>query len=212
MQNEQENFWKGSFGNQFIKRNTFETHKKFNNFYIKRYGCSRDFINNFFLKKINLEKPVLEVGCNIGNQLNALSRIGFKNLYGIDINNESLTIVKKNTNLNIIKSSGFNIPFKDSFFNIVFTSFVLIHIHPKNLKKIMAEIYRVSNNYIYGLEYYNNDLIEINYRNYKNKAWKGDYCKLYLKTFKKLKLVKERIYQNKDNLEDYDKIFLLKKS
>ena len=88
---------------------------------------------------------------------------------------------------------------------------VLIHIHPKNLDKIFDEIYRVSNKYIFGFEYFNDKLIEIKYRNYKNKLWKGDYANILLKKYKNLRLVKEKIYENKDVKNIYDKIYLLKK-
>ena len=211
MNNEQEKFWKGNFGNNYISRNKFRSQKEFDNFYIRRYGETKKNINLKFLKGINKNKPILEVGCNIGNQLKIFEDIGFKKLFGIDINIKNLKKGKKNINLNIIESSGFDIPFKDNYFNLVFTNNVLIHIHPKNLDKIFDEIYRVSNKYIFGFEYFNNKLIEIKYRNYKNKLWKGDYANILLKKYKNLRLVKEKIYENKDVKNIYDKIYLLKK-
>ena len=211
MNNEQEKFWKGNFGNNYISRNKFRNQKEFDNFYIRRYGETKKNINLKFLKGINKNKPILEVGCNIGNQLKIFEDIGFKKLIGIDINIKSLKKAKKNINLNIIESSGFDIPFKDNYFNLVFTNNVLIHIHPKNLDKIFDEIYRVSNKYIFGFEYFNDKLIEIKYRNYKNKLWKGDYANILLKKYKNLRLVKEKIYENKDVKNIYDKIYLLKK-
>ena len=211
MNNEQEKFWKGNFGNNYISRNKFRNQKEFDNFYIRRYGETKKNINLKFLKGINKNKPILEVGCNIGNQLKIFEDIGFKKLFGIDINIKSLKKAKKNINLNIVESSGFDIPFKDNYFNLVFTNNVLIHIHPKNLDKIFDEIYRVSNKYIFGFEYFNNKLIEIKYRNYKNKLWKGDYANILLKKYKNLRLVKEKIYENKDVKNIYDKIYLLKK-
>lgn len=211
MNNEQEKFWKGNFGNNYISRNKFRNQKEFDNFYIRRYGETKKNINLKFLKGINKNKPILEVGCNIGNQLKIFEDIGFKKLFGIDINIKSLKKAKKNINLNIVESSGFDIPFKDNYFNLVFTNNVLIHIHPKNLDKIFDEIYRVSNKYIFGFEYFNDKLIEIKYRNYKNKLWKGDYANILLKKYKNLRLVKEKIYENKDVKNIYDKIYLLKK-
>ena len=211
MNNEQEKFWKGNFGNNYISRNKFRNQKEFDNFYIRRYGETKKNINLKFLKGINKNKPILEVGCNIGNQLKIFEDIGFKKLFGIDINIKSLKKAKKNINLNIVESSGFDIPFKDNYFNLVFTNNVLIHIHPKNLDKIFDEIYRVSNKYIFGFEYFNDKLIEIKSRNYKNKLWKGDYANILLKKYKNLRLVKEKIYENKDVKNIYDKIYLLKK-
>ena len=209
--NEQEKFWIGEFGKKYISRNKFRNKTEFNNFYKKRYGISRKQINLHILKNINKNKPILEVGCNIGNQLVALNDIGFTNLYGIDINKRSIKIAKKNPKLNVIEGSGFNIPFKDNYFNLVFTNNVLIHIHPNNLNKIMREIYRVSNKYILGFEYFNDSLVEINYRKHKNKLWKGDYSKQFQKLNKKIKVVKEIIYENKDVKQIYDKLYLFEK-
>ena len=112
MNNEQEKFWKGNFGNNYISRNKFRNQKEFDNFYIRRYGETKKNINLKFLKGINKNKPILEVGCNIGNQLKIFEDIGFKKLFGIDINIKSLKKAKKNINLNIIESSGFDIPFQ----------------------------------------------------------------------------------------------------
>ena len=212
MKNEQELFWKGSFGNKYIKRNKFNKIQDFNEFYIKRYGLTRDKINKTFLKNINTNKPILEVGCNIGNQLVALENIGYKNLFGVDINKKSLLEAKKNSNINFLESSAFDLPFKDSYFNLVFTNNVLIHIKPSNLDKIFNEIYRVSDKFIMGFEYYNKSLINLKYRNNKNRLWKGDYANMFLKKFPNLKIIKEKIYKCHDEDKDiYDKMFLLKK-
>jgi pseudaminic acid biosynthesis-associated methylase len=212
MKNEQELFWQGSFGNKYIQRNKFNKIQDFNDFYIKRYGLTREQINKRFLKNINVNKPVLEVGCNIGNQLIALQNIGFKNLFGVDINKKSLIEAKKNTNINFLESSAFDLPFKDNYFNLVFTNNVLIHIKPSNLDKIFNEIYRVSDKFIMGFEYYNKSLINIKYRNHKNRLWKGDYSNMFLKKFSNLKIIKEKIYKCHDENKDiYDKMFLLKK-
>jgi pseudaminic acid biosynthesis-associated methylase len=213
MKNEQEKFWQGAFGNNYIQRNKFQKINDFNNFYISRYGQTRNKINLKALKGVNRKKAVLEVGCNIGNQLIALDNIGFKNLYGIDINKKSLLEAKKNTNINFLEASGFDIPFKDNFFNLVFTNNVLIHIQPNNLNKIFDELYRVSGKFIMGFEYYNKNITNIKYRNYSNKLWKGDYCNLLLKRFPNLKLVREQIYKCYDEEKNInDKLFLLKKN
>ena len=97
--NYQKEIWEGKFGQDFTKRNTFKSYKEWNNFYKKRYNFTKEEINKDFLKKIPKKIKILEVGCNIGNQLNCLYKMGFKNLYGIELQKECLKIIKKKKNL-----------------------------------------------------------------------------------------------------------------
>ncbi len=205
----QEQFWKSDFGNDYTERNYFSD-KQLDDFYIGNLGISRSKINKDFLDKLKIGN-ILEVGCNVGNQLSLLQAQGFKNLYGIDIFPQAVELAKTHTkNINIIQASAFDLPFKDNYFDLVFTSGVLIHISPKNIKKAMKEIYRVSKKYIWGFEYYNNNHITIPYRGNKNRLWKGNFAKMYLDLSPKLELVKEKMYKylNSDNV---DSGFLLKK-
>ncbi len=205
----QEKFWSSKFGQEYVSRNTFDP-KELDQLYISYFGISRSRLNKEFLGNLKINN-VLEVGCNMGNQLALLQKQGFKNLYGIEIYPEAVEQAKVHTRgINIIQGSGFNLPFKDSYFDLVFTSGVLIHTNLKDVKKLMKEICRVSNKYIWGYEYYHPKHKIINYRGNKNRAWKGDFCKLYMDYFPHLKLVKKHRlkYLNSDNI---DEMFLLKK-
>lgn len=205
----QENFWSSKFGKEYVSRNTFNP-KGLDGLYISNFGVSRSKLNKEFLDNLKI-KNILEVGCNIGNQLGLLQRQGFKNLHGIEIYPQAVEQAKTHTkNINIITGSAFDLPYKEKYFDLVFTAGVLIHINPDNLKKAMSEIYRTSNKYIWGYEYYSPKHVAINYRGNKNRLWKGDFTKLYLKYFPDLKLVKNKRlkYLNSDN---YDEMFLLKK-
>lgn len=68
--------WKGTFGRDYTSRNTFQDHQAFNRFYVERYGISRDDLNRRFLGHLSANARLLEIGCNIGNQLEALRQIG----------------------------------------------------------------------------------------------------------------------------------------
>jgi len=205
----EEKFWSSKFGKDYVSRNTFDP-RGLDKLYVSKFGVSRSKLNKEFLGRIKINN-ILEVGCNIGNQLALLQKQGFKNLYGIEIFPQAVEVAKKHTkNINIIQGRGFDLPFKDNFFDLVFTAGVLIHTNPKDLKKIMAEIYRTSNKYIWGYEYYNPKHVEIDYRENKARLWKGDFVKLYLKYFPKLKLVKKKRLKYKDG-DNCDEMFLLKK-
>jgi pseudaminic acid biosynthesis-associated methylase len=202
--------WKGKFGKDYTNRNALSL-RGVDNLYKKNYGITRSQIIKSFLGNLDRDIRILEVGSNVGNQLLLLQENGFKNLYGIEINDYAIQFSKSRTkNINIVQGSALDIPFRDGFFDLVFTSGVLIHIHPKDIKKAMKEIYRSSSRYIWGSEYYSKDWQEINYRGEKSLLWKTDYARLYLDSFSGLKLIKEKRlkYLNNDNL---DTVFLLKK-
>jgi pseudaminic acid biosynthesis-associated methylase len=168
-------------------------------------------INKEFFGKFSHSLNILEVGSNVGVQLELLRKLGFKNLFGIEINERAILQARKiHPHLNIIKGSGFNIPFRDKSFDLVFTSGVLIHINPKDLDEIMREIYRVSSKYIWGYEYYSDHLEEVGYRGKSNLIWKRNFAELYLKKFKDLSLIREKRL-NIINSNNISQFFLLKK-
>jgi hypothetical protein len=92
----------------------------------------------------------------------------------------------------------------------VFTSGLLIHIHPSDISEVMNEIHRCTRKYIWGLEHYADDYKEVVYRGQKNLLWNVDYKRLYLDLFDDLELVRdERVrYLDSDNV---DSMFLLSK-
>ena len=165
----QEKIWESDFGKKYTQRNTFDSYQMWNRSYIKKFGVSKEHINKNFLQKFSKKIKILEIGCNIGNQLHGLQRIGFKNLTGIDIQQNCLKKIKKNfNNIRVVRASAYNLPFKNNSFDFVFTSNVLIHFPPNKINKVFDEIYRVSSEWIWGFEYFSNKFEEIVYRKNKN--------------------------------------------
>jgi len=210
---QQEKVWSGKFGKNYTDRNILPP-EELDQVYIDRYGLSRTFLNKEFIEnKINKNKKILEIGCNIGNQLAIIQKMGYKNLWGIELQDYAVELAKERMkDANIIKSSAFNIPFKDSYFDLVFTSGLLIHISPKDINYVLDEIFRCCNSYIWGLEYFIPEGYEtVVYRGNDNLLWKTDFSKLFLDRFADLKLVHKKLlkYQDSDNL---DLMYLLKKT
>jgi len=206
----QEKFWSSAFGRDYSERNNFTNPKALDDFYVKKYGLARSKLNQNFLSGLKIEN-ILEVGCNIGNQLALLQKQGYKNLYGVEIQDYAVERAKELTkNINIIKGSVFDLPFKDGYFDLVFTADVLIHINPKDIKRALREIYRVSKKYIWGQEYFSEKYQPIVYRGNKNCLWKTDFAKLYKNTFPKLKLLKKAKLPYLEN-SNLDEMFLFKK-
>jgi pseudaminic acid biosynthesis-associated methylase len=207
----QEEFWNGNFGIEYTDRNKWPNDEGWDKTYRENWGLTKLEINNKVLKDLPKDIKILEVGCNYGMQLRGLQRMGFKNLYGIELINYAVEESKRFfSDLNIIQGSGFDVPFKDDFFDLVCTNAVLAHISPKDHYLFMKEIYRCSKRYIMGWEFYDKDLKEINYRGNSGYTWKADFEAIYKNHFPDLELREKHFvkYLSNDNI---DAIFLLEK-
>lgn len=203
--------WTGKFGKEYTDRNLVSL-IEFEKLYKKNYGITRTELNKLFLGSMDRSIRILEVGANIGIQLMYLQKLGFRNLYGIEPQDYAVELCKKRTRgISVVKGNAFDIPFKDGFFDLVFTSGVLIHIRPADIEMAMKEIYRCSRRYILGFEYYSERYKKIIYRGEKNLLWKANFPKLYLDLFDDLELVKEKLVNYLDN-EKVDVMFLLQKN
>jgi len=210
VETKQASVWEGQFGKEYTDRNTL-TPLQLDQLYKRNYGVSRTELNVEFISSFDRSIKILEVGSSLGNQLLSLQEMGFKNLYGIEINRYAVQQSKTNTkDINIICGSAFDIPFKDGFFDLVFTSGVLIHIAPADIKGALKEIRRCSREYIWGFEYYADSYTEVNYRGHTNLLWKTDFASLYLEQLEDLELVKEKRLKYLDST-NVDAMYLLKK-
>jgi pseudaminic acid biosynthesis-associated methylase len=213
MSNQQENFWSGQFGKEYTDRNTRQR-DELNQVYQSWYGVSRLTMNEKFLGSLPKDIRILEVGCNTGMQLACLQSMGFTSLYGIELQDYAVEKAKAYTQgINVIQGSAFDIPFKDKFFDLVFTSGVLIHIAPENLSKVFAEMYRCSKKYLWGFEYYAEKTTAINYRGNEGFLWKANYAQLMQDQFPDLKLTNKQLYPyiSEREIGNTDFMYLLEK-
>lgn len=208
---EQMEKWAGLFGREYTDRNALSL-EEMEALYKRNYGQTRTELNERFLEGIDRSIRILEVGSNVGNQLLCLQRMGFGNLYSIELQTHALELSRARTKrTNIIEGSAFDIPFKDGYFDLVFTSGVLIHIGPSDMASAMREIHRCTREYIWGLEYYADEHTEITYRGHKNLLWKADFARLYLDQLGDLELVREERFEYLDN-DNVDSMFLLRRT
>jgi len=200
--------WSGDFGREYTDRNDL-TAAQMDELYQRRFGLTRTALNLEFLGDLPRSLSILEVGTNLGTQLVSLQQIGFTNLYGLELQAYAVDQAQKRTrHINIIQGSAFDIPFKDRFFDLVFTSGMLIHINPHDLQTAMTEIRRCARSYIWGTEYFSDGLQEVKYHGKSNLMWKGNYAALYLQRFGDLQLIREKklVYRDSENV---DSMFLL---
>jgi pseudaminic acid biosynthesis-associated methylase len=201
--------WAGKFGDEYLRRNDMSL-RKIDGLYKKLYGLSRSRLNKLILPVGGLPiHEALEVGCGSGNQM-AMLRQSHRSTEarGIDVNGSSVkAAVSKG--FNVKQGSVFDIPYDDDSFDLVYTSGLLIHIHPDKLKDAMSEIVRVSSRYVWGYEYFSIPLQEVKYRDHHNMLWKWDYADAYEKWFG-LKLLRE-IHLVRLDGTGVDSMFLLEK-
>ena len=202
--------WKSDFGREYTDRNRLDT-TSLNDLYRKNYGITRTELNAAFWREIARDASFLEIGCNAGNQLALLFEMGHTNLSGVELQPYALEIARKRLpQASLAEGSVLAIPHGDSSFDVVFTSGVLIHISPNDLPRAMDEIYRCAKRYIWGVEYYAPETMEVSYRSQSGLLWKMDYARGYLERFCDLELVREQRLPYLENA-NVDSAFLLRK-
>ncbi len=202
--NNQEKFWKGKFGDSYIERNK----------------SKKTIINNiyFFKKalfKANKINSVCELGSNIGLNILALKKIyknKLKKVLSVEINKKASRIQKnKIKDIEVLNSSINSFDVKDKF-DLVLCKGILIHINPKDLKKTYKKINKLSKKYILIAEYFSPNPTKISYRGHKNKLFKRDFLKEYLKINRNSKLLDYGFIYEKDKFpQDNINWFLIKK-
>jgi len=110
----------------------------------------------YFLSVVLGAKKICEVGCNIGNNLSNFPKNS--EVYGFDMSEYALEKAKKHYPSFKFKVGNMNkIPIDDSFFDLVFTRGVLIHIPSSDIDAGLKEMVRISKKWIMNLEYFGND-------------------------------------------------------
>ncbi|MEG8946597.1 class I SAM-dependent methyltransferase [Rosettibacter firmus] len=110
-----------------------------------------NLINKWFPDK-NIK--ILEIGSNVGRNLNYLYKNGYKKLTGIEINKEAIKLMSIHykqcyDNVIIINDAVENVikKIKQNEYDLIFTMAVLEHIHKKS-EWIFNEMIRITNNII----------------------------------------------------------------
>lgn len=176
---EQEEFWAGEFGDDYISRNQGE-------------GLLASNLN-FFSKALNSASglnSVIEFGANIGMNLKALKLLyPHQEQYGIEINEKAAKELSRFLGeKNVFNSSIFDFKIEKKV-TLSLIKGVLIHINPEMLPNVYKALYNASNKYILVCEYYNPSPVEINYRGHAERLYKRDFCGEILKTYPDLRLV-----------------------
>jgi pseudaminic acid biosynthesis-associated methylase len=193
---EQERFWAGDFGNEYIGRNSSAEYLASN--------------LNFFSRVLNqVGKPesVIEFGANIGMNLKALQLLfpGIK-LSGIEINQQAAAelgqLIGKD---NVFNGSIFEYS-PSRQFDVSLIKGVLIHINPEMLQEVYQKLYSSSRKYIIICEYYNPSPVALKYRGHEDRLFKRDFAGDMLEKYPDLQLVDYGFVYKRDNAFPQDDI------
>ena len=97
-----------------------------------KYTKRSDFLLELFGNYVKREEDILELGCNIGRNLNALWESGYKNLTGVDINQTALGLMEKT--YADLRATIYNTTIEDflkeneTIYDVIFTLAVFEHI------------------------------------------------------------------------------------
>ena len=114
-------------------------------------------IINMLKPWITSEYSILEVGCNVGRNLNHLYMSGFEKLAGIEINENAVQRLRraypqlKSVNVDIGPAEEVLEHYRSSSFDVVFTMAVLEHIPPSS-RTVFSQIARVTHRYVLAIE------------------------------------------------------------
>ena len=179
MKNNQLDTWEGKFGKDYTDRNVIE--------WRERLDAFKEVLSGLPIQSI------LEVGCNRGHNLLSLTELlpADSQVVGIEPNQYAREIARAaSAKIGVLEGNAYDLPFKDGYFDVVFTAGVLIHISPSNLQTAISEIYRVSKRYILAIEYFSEEEEIVNYRGHTDLLWKRNFLKIYQQAFDDLKLIR----------------------
>lgn len=201
---EQEEFWAGEFGNEYINRNTYD------NLLASNLGLfSRTFTH------ANKPKSIIEFGANVGMNIKALKSLFPEiNLFGVEINDKAAEILKRLIgNKNVYNGSIFDFQPKNTF-DVSLIKGVLIHINPDMLDLVYKNLYLSSNKYILICEYFNPTPVTVTYRGHGEKLFKRDFAGEMLDMYPDLALIDYGFCYKRDKTFPLDDItwFLLEKN
>ena len=199
---EQEKFWVGRFGDDYIERNN------------RSYAISSiiALFSRIFSRTQSIES-VIEFGANLGRNLVVIKELmPHAKLSAVEINQKAVEKLKLLDVEKVYCQSilDYAVDYERDF---VFTKGVLIHINPDRLQDVYDLLYKTSRHYICLAEYYNPTPVKVDYRGHKNKLFKRDFAGEMLDRFKDLELLDYGFVYHRDNNFPQDDLnwFLLQK-
>ena len=182
--------WGGEFGRLYTDRNILD--------WRTRLPAFRTMLSGLRLARI------LEVGCNRGHNLLALSELlgEESEVIGIEPNRYALEIARSaSPKVTAMCGNIFDLPFKSGYFDLVFTVGVLIHIPLDSLHAAMRELARVSGRYLLAVEYFAEQETRIPYRGHIDLLWKRNFLFHFQQCLSGLALLRKGYWGPEDGFD-----------
>jgi pseudaminic acid biosynthesis-associated methylase len=178
LQTEQEAFWQGEFGDEYVKRNSGQ-HLIASN--------AANFAKIF--ARTGPPKSLIEFGANIGNNLRAINFLSpHTALSAIELNQSAVAQLRTWGKCTVHEGSMLEFESGEKW-EMTLIKGVLVHINPDRLKDVYRKLYERSTKYVCISEYYNQKPVEIDYRGHSGKLFKRDFAGEMLDLYPDLKLV-----------------------
>lgn len=177
---QQEVFWTGDFGKQYIERNRDERLVENNKaLFAKVVAASGGTIGS-----------AIEFGANIGNNLKALrDLLPDAELAAIEINPEAAAHLSAWGGAEVTVASILDHDPVEGSHDLAFTKGVLIHLDPESLPSVYDKLVKASRRWVMVCEYYNPTPVEITYRGQSGVLFKRDFAGEILDRHPELRLV-----------------------
>ena len=171
-------FWHGKFGDDYTERNVDSPEAL----------SARIALWGQIFESIAGAPPrsILEVGANLGINLRALKYLTPAKFFAVEPNERARKLLLESLIVpasNVRNCLAHNLDFTDRSMDMVFTSGVLIHIHPDHLLSSCREIHRVTRRYIVCIEYFSDKPEEISYRGHDGVLFKRDFGSYWIDNF-----------------------------
>jgi pseudaminic acid biosynthesis-associated methylase len=199
----QEEFWKGEFGNEYTGRNRGG-----------HWIASNAAFFGRALVQARRIQSVLELGSNLGLNLAALTTLlPEASLSAVEINERAAAELRESlptVDLHVTSILEFQ---PTTRWDLVFTKGVLIHLDPKQLPSVYRLMHRATSRYLLVAEYYSPKPREIDYRGHAGKLFMRDFAGEMLELFPDLKLVDYGFVYHRDTNFPQDDLtwFLMEK-
>ena len=199
---EQESFWAGTFGDEYVERNKSQALLASNLAFWSRILAPHGPVQS-----------VLELGANIGMNLMALDLLfpGIR-MEGAEINDAAAAQLASWGKAKVFKGSIFDYDVQEQF-DLVFTKGVMIHLSPDCLTQVYDLMEKASSRLVCIAEYYNPSPVEIPYRGHQGKLFKRDFAGEMMERHPNLRLLDYGFVYKRDSAFPQDDItwFLLEK-
>lgn len=162
---EQEAFWAGDFGDEYIGRNDSP-----------RLVAANMALFAKVLQHTRNVGSIIEFGANIGMNLHALRQLlPQTSLSAIEINQRAAGILRALGYVTV--HEGSILDFKASTqYDMALIKGVLIHIAPEQLPNVYDALYAASSRYVCVVEYYNPTPVSVSYRGHTERLFKRDFA------------------------------------